>query len=230
MINNLFDLKTGFAEVDKLITEYRGLSMISHSNSMIVLKGTIHVNLNWFRPDNKNMSFTLCKDYKISVKIPINSPDLPTVTNDGKEIHFGYPHIYPNRDLCLDTDSAIRIRFINGFSLVDWMKEYVEPYFYSYEYFQKYHTYPFGQRSHNYEGVLEYYKELWNVTSKQATRNLMQYVAKKKYKGHNPCPCGSGKKLRYCHGSKIYNFMAKSELREIVRNDLEKERKTKNEF
>ena len=53
----------------------------------------------------------------------------PIIFDAGNAIDSNYSHQYKDGSLCLETDAAVRIRFIDGFDLVSWMQEFVEPYF-----------------------------------------------------------------------------------------------------
>lgn len=59
---------------------------------------------------------------------------------------------------------------------------------------------PFGELSHGGKGIFENYKDLFNVVSTEQVLRLFKILVDKSYKGHNPCPCNSGKVLRKCHG------------------------------
>ena len=51
------------------------------------------------------------------------------------------------------------------------------------------------------------------------TIKLMAFISGQKYRGHVLCPCGSGQKLRTCHGPFIMKFFADNRLKAIVRRD-----------
>jgi uncharacterized protein YchJ len=53
----------------------------------------------------------------------------------------------------------------------------------------------------------------------------MLHIAQKEYRGHNECPCGSGLKIRNCHGKVMKPFYENKTAREIIRNDIEYIRK-----
>jgi hypothetical protein len=59
---------------------------------------------------------------------------------------------------------------------------------------------PFGELSHGALGILEYYKDLFDLTGIRRVIRIIQILAEDNYHGHNRCPCGSGKHLRSCHG------------------------------
>ena len=73
--------------------------------------------------------YWLYKEYQVEIVIPLASDDLPNVKDAGNHIDKSYPHRYANGELCLETDTNIKIRFIDGFDLNAWMFEYVETYF-----------------------------------------------------------------------------------------------------
>ena len=113
----------------------------------------------------------------------------------------------------------IKIRFIDGFFLEAWMIEYVEPYYFSYEFFQRYGEFPFGERGHDWEGIIQTYSDYFNEPDVVKTIKLMAFISGQKYRGHVLCPCGSGQKLRTCHGPFIMKFFADNRLKAIVRRD-----------
>lgn len=58
---------------------------------------------------------------------------------------------------------------------------------------------PFGEWGHGAKGIVEYYSTLLKTDDIGVIAGFLEYLAKKKTKGHWPCPCGSGKRLRDCH-------------------------------
>ena len=113
----------------------------------------------------------------------------------------------------------------DGFNLLQWMDEYVEPYYFTYEYFMRFGSYPFGERPHGPEGVISTYQELFHEEDLGKTFILMMYCADESYRGHIHCPCGSGKKLRSCHGQYLFPLMTNPAIKEIIRSDVEPIRK-----
>lgn len=92
-------------------------------------------------------------------------------------------------------------------------------YLYTYRYYEEYGIYPFGERSHGIMGDLEYIKELFNVKEWGQVFDIMHFIANFSYRGHLLCPCGSGKRLRNCHGDilmKVMNAGLKTECKEIL--------------
>ena len=155
----------------------------------------------------------------MKIVIPLESEELPYVLDAGNHIDSNYPHRYLSGKLCLETDANIKIRFIDGFFLEAWMIEYVEPYYFSYEFFQRYGEFPFGERGHDWEGIIQTYSDYFNEPDVVKTIKLMAFISGQKYRGHVLCPCGSGQKLRTCHGPFIMKFFADNRLNAIVRRD-----------
>lgn len=196
-----------------LLRAYPNLEVIHDSDAEIVLSGNIEVNKCF-------NGFTVTQNYKIDIRIPRNEVETPRVIDTGHYISRDYPHLYTDRTLCLATETDIRFHYIEGFDLVDWMSRYVESYYYSYEYYQRYGVFPFGERGHGNKGVLETYQEIFGVNSTTAAKNVLFYiVSHKKYRGHHRCPCNSGKKIRDCHKEIILHCLQDPTLLSLLVQD-----------
>ncbi len=58
-----------------------------------------------------------------------------------------------------------------------------------------------GERAHGKDSILKYYAELLGIAADSNILGFMKLLARKNPpKGHEICPCGSGEKLRKCHG------------------------------
>jgi len=211
--NLIFTPSSVKPQLDILLQKYPYLQVVQNDEQQIRLHGYIQVN-------RVAKDYPVCKEYLIDIVIPLSSHKLPYVIDTGHVIKSSYPHQYESSILCLETDSRIRIHFVNGFNLVEWMDRYVETYFFSYEYWLRFGVFPFGDRTHGVQGILESYMDIFEVNSIHSAYYLMSYIAKSSYRGHLPCPCGSGRRIRDCHGDKIEKFCNSSNLRSIVLSDL----------
>lgn len=139
------------------------------------------------------------KEYEIL--IDLSKSYVPYVYDCNKVIKKLYPHMYEDRRLCLATDMEQYIYLNENKSICGWIKKYVEPYFFSYEYYRRYGTYPFGEYSHGFKGILEFYVEYYNLNdiNEKRIKAVLNYIFLKRYRGHDLCPCGSLKKIRNCH-------------------------------
>lgn len=138
----------------------------------------------------------------------------PSIYEKNGQLKKSYSHINIDGSLCIAAFSEV-FDFIsenknkNKGEIIDlWINNFVIPYFFSYEYFQKYKTYPFGDRSHGSLGILEYYKENFRVDNFKQVLNLSVYIIfLKQYRGHVQCPCGSGLRVRACHKDVIMDYL-----------------------
>jgi hypothetical protein len=96
---------------------------------------------------------------------------------------------------------AIKAKFSEDPSLKGFVRNCLVPYLYSFSYYIRYGNLPFGELSHGIQGIYEYYSELFLIQDKNSILKLLKILAGDNYRGHLPCPCGSGKRLRSCHGS-----------------------------
>ena len=208
----IFSKESAVQQVNNLLHLYNKLQICTMDETQVVLTGPILVN-------RSSKGFQVCKEYSVKIVIPLESEELPYVLDAGNHIDSNYPHRYLSGKLCLETDANIKIRFIDGFFLEAWMIEYVEPYYFSYEFFQRYGEFPFGERGHDWEGIIQTYSDYFNEPDVFKTIKLMAFISGQKYRGHVLCPCGSGQKLRACHGPFIMKFFADNRLKAIVRRD-----------
>ena len=208
----IFSKESAVQQVNNLLHLYNKFQICTKDETQLVRTGPILVN-------RSSKGFQVCKEYSVKIVIPLESEELPYVLDAGNHIDSNYPHRYLSGKLCLETDANIKIRFIDGFFLEAWMIEYVEPYYFSYEFFQRYGEFPFGERGHDWEGIIQTYSDYFNEPDVVKTIKLMAFISGQKYRGHVLCPCGSGQKLRTCHGPFIMKFFADNRLKAIVRRD-----------
>ena len=200
-------------QIDELLASYSGLKEEdTENNSSIILTGRISINRSY-------NSFTMDNEYDVKILIPLNNDDLPDVWDIGDNIDKSYIHRYSDGKLCLETDAFMALCFYNGYSLLQWMKNIVEPYYYSYEYYTRFGEFPFGDRGHNLDGVIETYQQIFNEDNVAKTYKLLRAISQRKYKGHLPCPCGSAIITRKCHGKSIFPFINDDYLFSIANRD-----------
>jgi hypothetical protein len=199
-------------QVESLLHRYGKLNIESVSDTEIVVTGDILIN-------REAIDYQLNKEYNIKIRIPLESDVLPYIIDTGNHIDSSYPHRYSDGRLCLETDTAMRLHYVDGFDLLAWVTDYVEPYYFSYEYYQRYGYFPFGERAHGIEGLLQTYGECFGEIEYAVVCKLMIFAAYGRYRGHNMCPCGSGKKLRSCHGEQLFPFFKNEGMTQIIRED-----------
>ncbi len=174
-----------------------------YSESMNEINGKIHIECKC-RDEYINDSF--------EIKIKLIDSGIPEVFDICKRIKMSYGHIYNNSKLCLATDLEQEL-YLRNHSIYEWIDEYVIKYFISYIFYQKYKVFPFEDHSHGEKGILEFLREFWNVENDYIAKKILEYICTKPYRGHNSCPCGSGKRLRNCHGKLVLDIINSENLK-----------------
>ena len=114
---------------------------------------------------------------------------------------------------CLCARLDTRRHWPTGSDIFDFIEALVRPYFTGQYYFECHGEWPpSGQRSHEVAGILEAGEELVAPLGKNGQevviRTLWLLARKNPPKGHEPCPCGSGKRLRHCHRRELLDMRA----------------------
>ena len=147
----------------------------------------------------------LYEEYWITIRIPSDFPTgFPMVWETSGLIPEGFDHVYPDKHLCLAANCEIASLLDRAPSLLAFIEELVTSYLYSAAYYGKYNVYPFGERQHGTLGLREAYAERYHTNSDDTLCFFLGYVSGVlPYRGHLPCPCRSGNRLRECHGDVI---------------------------
>ncbi|MHB1000804.1 MAG: YecA family protein [Armatimonadota bacterium] len=149
---------------------------------------------------------TLVDCFAIQISIPSDYPESPpSVKETGGRIPADF-HKLDDDSLCLAAPFEILRKFSCNRSLLGFVKDLLIPYLFSFSYWEQNGVMPYGELAHGAKGILEYYVDLFNVSSSTTALKLLKILAEGSYKGHHDCPCGSGRKLRDCHGSLLRNI------------------------
>nr|MBC8361659.1 SEC-C domain-containing protein [Candidatus Desulfatibia profunda] len=153
-------------------------------------------------------------DYGIVLVLPKNYPKLPPqmFCNDLKlPINNIDRHIMKDGRACLGVHAEIGMRWKPGSTIVTFLDDLVAPFLAWQAYYDKYHEPPpWGERSHYKQGILEFYAELLKRPIDSTIEGFMRLLARaNRPKGHEPCPCNSGKRLRNCHRDMLYEAREK---------------------
>lgn len=200
-------------QVVELLEAYEGLSVVESGTDRIRILGEMHV----FRT---GLGFTLDRTYGVEILVPLKSDELPKIMDVSGAVSDNYPHRYGTGELCLEVDAVIWFRLIDGLRLVGWMEEFVEPFFFSYEYYDRFGFFPFGERPHGLGGVMDAYKGIFRELQSESVWRLMVYCGKKQYRGCDACPCGSDRRVKECHGEVLFPLMTDCRKKEIIKKDI----------
>lgn len=117
----------------------------------------------YYYVEKEHNGFIVNMCYPVSIQIPFSFPKkFPIVYFERKLVPVGFDHIYGDGSLCLETPQNIRDFLSKRTSLCplcDFFDVYLDNFFISMEYYSKYKTLPFGERSHGQDGENEYGKE-----------------------------------------------------------------------
>jgi hypothetical protein len=165
-----------------------------NSQALIIIAGKIFFDCN-----------NIKDDYDIEINISSNYPiKIPLVCETKGKIPKDWHHI--GKYFCLETPFRIWEIFRKQETLLSFVDNLVVPYLASYSYFKKTGD-SSKEHAHEARGILDDYKKYFNIKDDLLTFILLRILAERDYRGHASCPCGSGKKLRKCHGKYIQNIL-----------------------
>ncbi|TQE72764.1 hypothetical protein [Leptospira noguchii] len=156
-----------------------------------------------FRATFPGYKRTIEDTYFIKIKYPNNYPSkAPVAIETAGKIPRSY-HTNPDKTLCLGTNHAVDAIFKENPCTIHFIEKILIPYLFRYSALYLYKEELFGELKHGAEGLIDYYKSLFVTQDQYSAINLLKYIKDKPYRGHLICPCGSGKKIRNCHGDKL---------------------------
>jgi hypothetical protein len=144
--------------------------------------------------------------YLIEIEFPPHYPKgVPAVYEIGGRIPRTVDrHVYPiNGMACLNLPVQISQVFPQGMNLLDFLKGPVQSYFVSQCQCEITGKWPTEQWGHGDDGYFEYYSGVLGISDRTVVQRFRELIRQKEIKGHQDCPCGSGKRLRDCHGNKV---------------------------
>lgn len=192
----LYQAKKYLEEVEQ---NYPHLRLESCKDNLATYRGTIAFTANY-------KGCGLIDDvFKVEILFPLtNKGDIPIAKEIGGRIPRKHDfHVNDDGAMCLGAPLEVRRLYKQTPSLEAFINRLLIPFLYSFSFKEKYGYMPFGELSHGVKGVAEYYKELFGTNSNLAVLSLLKIIVEDHYRGHILCPCGSGHKLRNCHGQQI---------------------------
>ena len=215
--------------IKKACQKYQNLC-VSLSENGYILTGKIILNAEY----NK---IPLYDEYYLEIFIPYKFPnEMPYVKDIGGNIPKSINHFYDNGALCLGANCEIIDFITKNSSVTEFIDVFVINFLYIASYFDRYASFPYGERSHGVKGIEEAYLDRYNCQNRELLMKLLLYVSGIiQFRGHLLCPCESGKKFRACHGKKVledlksdYSNCYKRDAYYILQNYLnEKKRKSR---
>lgn len=186
------------SQFNELKSVYPGLSLLEKDDGIFLIQGMLDFSATY--------NEVIIEDiFDIEIIIPDDYPQyFPEIREVGGRIPKTF-HTFDDGTLCLGALLDLKMKFSVNPTLIAFVKELVIPYLYSFCYKRIHKNMPYGELSHGVQGILEFYCDLFDTKSKSLAIGFLRILANK-YRGHHPCPCGSGNKLRNCHGEFIKNI------------------------
>jgi hypothetical protein len=183
-------------QFDELAHIYPSMSLFKDAHGYWVVQGDLHFSASY-------NGTTIEDKFSIILSLPQDYPKSPpTVQETGgripKDIDY---HVFPRTgNLCLGAPLDVRLKFQENPFLLHFVNKQVISFLFAFSHKECYGKDPFDDLPHGGKGILEYYTQLFNVTSNISAVELLKILAENNYRGHYNCLCGSGKRLRDCHG------------------------------
>ena len=186
------------AEIAELQCVHRGLTAITRAENATILSGPLPFEA------SANGHSTIAECFEIELTIPDDYPEnLPRVRETGGKIDSDYDHLNGDGTLCLGIPIEKHRIFWQQPSLLGFVNRLLIPYFFGYCHYKKYGTHPFGEAEHGAVGIVQHYMDTLELADECTALAVIVFLVEHGYRGHHPCPCGSGKKVRKCHGQAL---------------------------
>ena len=144
---------------------------------------------------------TNSESFDIELSVPHAFPDRsPQAREYGGRIGADYDHLNPDGILCLAVPIEQRRLFLEQPTLLGFVNRLLVPYLYGYSFWRTHGYHPFGEAAHGPEGILRHYVDTLGLQDPVAALAVISFVFEHGYRGHHDCPCGSGRRVRVCHG------------------------------
>ena len=207
-IKQLVDLDV-LSQINEFLKVQTNMKLkISQDN--YILDGIYSYNLRW-------NDISRIGDRDIVIYLPMFYPEkIPQLYV--KKIPTGVSHIYDDNSVCLATIGELIAFLAEKPNFVQFVSKFIDSFLYTLDWYEEYGTYPFGESEHGWKGLKSFYLEDWNLTEQQYMW-LVSAVVNGKFRGHNICFCGSGLKLRNCHGKKLIPILKNERSKDMFINE-----------
>lgn len=139
--------------------------------------------------------------YQVKIVFPNGYPlNIPVLIETSNKItrHVDW-HISEQGVCCVGTIAKQHREMSDGITLISWLDKFAIPYFANHIQRLELGSYANGEFAHGLEGILEYYKELFQTLDANSTLDRLRQIAGlNSYSKNALCFCGSGKKYKRC--------------------------------
>lgn len=201
------------AEIADLCAVHRGLDR-HNETGQVTIRGVLS-----FEASYKDLE-SIEDWFEIEIRIPNEYPDvLPEVVELQGKVVSNYEHLNSDGTFCLAVPIAEQLAFKKEQTLLGFVNNLVVNYLYSYCYWRQHREYPFDDSPHGLEGFVDYYEKLFEIELSPELFSGIERIIKYGYRGHHPCPCGSGKIVRKCHKQVVMD-LAQEKIRRQLGSEI----------
>lgn len=144
--------------------------------------------------------------FLIEINIPITYPYcIPEVREISQIIpRTSNRHISLDGICCLDITHRLLYMAKKGIQLTDFIRNKVYSYFANQLYYDANKFYAGEEFAHNFNGVVQFYKESLNLSDSKIIISILQHILTNQLPGRNEyCSCGSKTKFKKCHSESV---------------------------
>lgn len=190
-------------QIAEVTAVHRGLCSISEQEGRTIISGPLS-----FEAESDGFP-VIADSFDIELSVPADYPErLPRARETAGKIESTYEHLYADGAMCLGVPIEERRIFAQQPSLLGFVNGLVVPYLYSYCYHKQHGKYPFDDQLHGNVGILRHYMDALELKDELAALAVISFLFEHGYRGHHPCPCGSGKPVRNCHAQALREMNA----------------------
>lgn len=194
-------------EIRQLIQERYPELLVTQENGECVIRGRFPVRADEIIVDH----------YFVEIWVREGFPFvIPLVREIGGRIpYYVDRHVFSNGLLCLFLPLERWKHLPDTGTILTYLDRPLNDYLFSQTYFDKYGTWPFGERGHGSAGYREYLAEVLGTDDPNLAIRFLKCLGGPYPKGHWLCFCGSKKKMRKCHLDKVIALRAEVTAEEI---------------
>jgi hypothetical protein len=142
--------------------------------------------------------------YQVEIEWSDSDTEAPVLYETGGRIPWtAERHVNQNGKACIFVPEEWLMRPREQRTPIDYLDGPVRNYFLWQALFEHGEARPSGERSHGVPGLIEAYEDMVGIQGERPVRKCLEYLSKKKTKGHWPCFCGSNIQLRNCHAEHL---------------------------
>lgn len=149
--------------------------------------------------------------FRIKISIPIKSYPyfFPNLFSTDERIPMEDDrHINSDLSCCVEVEQKQILRAKKGITILQFLDEYVIPYFADQLYFEKENDWANGDYQHGFDGKIQYYSELTGTENLKVILDILKNLERISSIGmYEPCFCNSGKKLKFCHKDAVKKLL-----------------------